>query len=94
MHFSPLTIIYVCRSSVLLLSSHHGYTLHVPNSHFRKRDWAHKEVKRIFYEVIQQRRESKQQEDDILQTLLDSKYKYVCFSDSVDFLRNLLFIYI
>ncbi|XP_076461932.1 lanosterol 14-alpha demethylase-like [Babylonia areolata] len=47
----------------------------LPLPSFRKRDKAHLEVKRIFYEVIQQRRDSKESEDDMLQTLIDSKYK-------------------
>ncbi|KAK7109246.1 lanosterol 14-alpha demethylase-like [Littorina saxatilis] len=47
----------------------------LPLPSFRKRDRAHQEVKRIFYEVIQQRRDSKEQEEDMLQTLIDSTYK-------------------
>ncbi|KAL8600588.1 hypothetical protein ACOMHN_062459 [Nucella lapillus] len=47
----------------------------LPLPSFRKRDKAHQEVKRIFYEVIQQRRDSKEPEDDMLQTLIDSRYK-------------------
>lgn len=41
----------------------------------RKRDKAHLAVKQMFYQVIQRRREAKEQEDDILQTLIDSTYK-------------------
>lgn len=47
----------------------------LPLPSFRKRDRAHQDVKRIFHEVIQQRRNSKKDEDDMLQTLIDSKYK-------------------
>lgn len=42
---------------------------------FRKRDKAHIEVKRMFYSVIEKRRQSGDVEDDMLQTLLESKYK-------------------
>lgn len=68
--------------------------LHVLNSHFRKRDKAHQEVKRIFHEVIQQRRESEQQEDDMLQTLIDSNYRCVYVSDSLDFFLRDFCVYI
>lgn len=41
----------------------------------RRRDRAHREIKNIFYKVIQKRRESEEKEDDMLQTLLDAAYK-------------------
>ncbi|KAK2150111.1 hypothetical protein LSH36_423g02010 [Paralvinella palmiformis] len=47
----------------------------IPLPSFRKRDIAHKKVKEIFYDVIKKRRESDVRGDDMLQTLLDSKYK-------------------
>ena len=58
-------------------------------SHFRKRDRAHQKVKRIFYEVIQQRRQSKEQDDDMLQTLIDAKYRCVYIFDSADFVEEI-----
>lgn len=42
---------------------------------FRKRDRAHREIKNIFYKVIQKRRSSEEKADDILQTFMDSTYK-------------------
>jgi len=42
----------------------------------RKRDEAHKKVKEIFYKAIQARRDSGRTEDDMLQTLIDSTYKW------------------
>lgn len=41
----------------------------------RRRDRAHREIKNIFYKVIQKRRKSQKKEDDMLQTLLDASYK-------------------
>lgn len=41
----------------------------------RRRDRAHREIKKIFYKVIQKRRKSEEKEDDMLQTLLDASYK-------------------
>ncbi|XP_067854967.1 lanosterol 14-alpha demethylase [Heptranchias perlo] len=47
----------------------------LPLPSFRRRDKAHREIKNIFYKVIQKRRESSERENDILQTLLDATYK-------------------
>uniref|UniRef100_UPI00398F6D7F lanosterol 14-alpha demethylase n=1 Tax=Pristiophorus japonicus TaxID=55135 RepID=UPI00398F6D7F len=47
----------------------------LPLPSFRRRDKAHREIKNIFYKVIQKRRESNERESDILQTLLDATYK-------------------
>nr|QBP37233.1 cyp51 [Andrias davidianus] len=47
----------------------------LPLPSFRRRDRAHKEIKNIFYQVIQERRQSGEREDDMLQTLLDATYK-------------------
>lgn len=41
----------------------------------RKRDRAHREIKNIFFRVIQKRRQSGENADDILQTLVDATYK-------------------
>ena len=41
----------------------------------RKRDRAHREIKNIFFKVIQRRRQSEEKVDDILQTLIDATYK-------------------
>ena len=43
----------------------------------RRRDVAHREIKRVFYGAIRARRESGRREEDMLQTFLDAKYKYV-----------------
>ncbi|XP_039593117.1 lanosterol 14-alpha demethylase isoform X2 [Polypterus senegalus] len=50
----------------------------LPLPSFRRRDRAHKEIKNIFYKVIQKRRASGEREDDMLQTLLDATYKDGC----------------
>ncbi|XP_054910063.1 lanosterol 14-alpha demethylase [Poeciliopsis prolifica] len=47
----------------------------VPLPSFRKRDRAHREIKNIFYKVIEKRRKSGETTDDILQTLIDATYK-------------------
>lgn len=47
----------------------------VPLPSFRKRDKAHREIKNIFYKVIEKRRKSGATADDILQTLIDATYK-------------------
>ncbi|KAM3679322.1 lanosterol 14-alpha demethylase [Ammospiza nelsoni] len=47
----------------------------LPLPSFRRRDRAHREIKNIFYKVIQKRRKSEKKEDDMLQTLLDASYK-------------------
>uniref|UniRef100_A0A669QPX8 Lanosterol 14-alpha demethylase n=1 Tax=Phasianus colchicus TaxID=9054 RepID=A0A669QPX8_PHACC len=47
----------------------------LPLPSFRRRDRAHREIKNIFYKVIQKRRSSGEKEDDMLQTLLDASYK-------------------
>ncbi|XP_068094665.1 lanosterol 14-alpha demethylase [Hyperolius riggenbachi] len=47
----------------------------LPLPSFRRRDRAHREIKQIFYEVIQRRRQSEEREDDMLQTLMDATYK-------------------
>lgn len=41
----------------------------------RKRDRAHREIKKIFFKVIEKRRRSGENMDDILQTLIDATYK-------------------
>lgn len=41
----------------------------------RKRDRAHREIKNIFFKVIQKRRSSGETVDDFLQTLIDATYK-------------------
>ncbi|CAG10803.1 unnamed protein product, partial [Tetraodon nigroviridis] len=47
----------------------------LPLPSFRKRDRAHQEIKNIFFKVIQKRRKSGENTDDILQTLIDATYK-------------------
>ncbi|XP_065139979.1 lanosterol 14-alpha demethylase [Paramisgurnus dabryanus] len=47
----------------------------LPLPSFRRRDQAHIEIKKIFYKVITKRREAEEKEDDILQTLIDARYK-------------------
>ncbi|XP_053322860.1 lanosterol 14-alpha demethylase [Spea bombifrons] len=47
----------------------------LPLPSFRRRDRAHQEIKKIFYKVIQKRRESDEKEDDMLQTLVEATYK-------------------
>ncbi|OCT73997.1 hypothetical protein XELAEV_18032959mg, partial [Xenopus laevis] len=47
----------------------------LPLPSFRRRDRAHREIKNIFYQVIQKRRNSAEREDDMLQTLIDATYK-------------------
>jgi len=47
----------------------------MPLPSFRKRDAAHLKIKQIFYEAIAKRRASEEQEDDMLQSLIDAKYK-------------------
>ncbi|XP_033639523.1 lanosterol 14-alpha demethylase-like [Asterias rubens] len=47
----------------------------IPFPSFRKRDKAHLEVKKIFYKAIQERRDSEDPDDDMLQTLLTTTYK-------------------
>ncbi|XP_072046589.1 lanosterol 14-alpha demethylase-like [Amphiura filiformis] len=49
----------------------------VPFPSFLTRDRAHRELKKIFYKAIKQRRESQEEEeeDDMLQVLIDTKYK-------------------
>ncbi|XP_068603327.1 lanosterol 14-alpha demethylase [Brachionichthys hirsutus] len=47
----------------------------LPLPSFRKRDRAHREIKNIFFKVIQKRRDSGGKADDILQTLIDATYK-------------------
>ena len=42
---------------------------------YRRRDRAHREIKNIFYKAIQNRRQSEEKMNDILQTLLESTYK-------------------
>lgn len=41
----------------------------------RKRDKAHLEIKKMFFKVIEKRRQSGEKADDILQTLIDATYK-------------------
>jgi len=41
-----------------------------------RRDMAHKKVKQLFYEAIKARKESGSGEDDMLQTLIDTTYKW------------------
>uniref|UniRef100_A0A3B1J355 Cytochrome P450, family 51 n=1 Tax=Astyanax mexicanus TaxID=7994 RepID=A0A3B1J355_ASTMX len=43
----------------------------LPLPSFRRRDHAHREIKNIFYKVIEKRRQAAEKEDDILQTLMD-----------------------
>jgi sterol 14-demethylase len=47
----------------------------LPFPSFRKRDRAQVEIKKLFHEVIQKRRNDPNPDDDMLQTLIDSKYK-------------------
>lgn len=47
----------------------------LPFPSFRKRDRAQREMKKIFHEVISKRRADPNPDDDMLQTLIDSKYK-------------------
>nr|AAR89625.1 14-alpha demethylase [Danio rerio] len=47
----------------------------LPLPSFRRRDRAHLEIKKIFYNVIKKRREDTEKHDDILQTLIDATYK-------------------
>ncbi|XP_003969409.2 lanosterol 14-alpha demethylase [Takifugu rubripes] len=47
----------------------------LPLPSFRKRDRAHREIKKIFFKVIEKRRRSGENTDDILQTLVDATYK-------------------
>uniref|UniRef100_A0A8C6PP64 Lanosterol 14-alpha demethylase n=1 Tax=Nothobranchius furzeri TaxID=105023 RepID=A0A8C6PP64_NOTFU len=47
----------------------------LPLPSFRKRDRAHREIKNIFFKVIEKRRRSGDKADDILQTLIDATYK-------------------
>ncbi|XP_076157757.1 lanosterol 14-alpha demethylase [Alosa pseudoharengus] len=47
----------------------------LPLPSFRRRDRAHREIKQIFSQVIQKRRQATEKEDDMLQTLIDSTYK-------------------
>ncbi|XP_041366954.1 lanosterol 14-alpha demethylase-like [Gigantopelta aegis] len=47
----------------------------LPLPSFRKRDRAHLEIKKIFYDAIQKRRASDDPDDDMLQTLIESTYK-------------------
>ncbi|KAI8777870.1 lanosterol 14-alpha demethylase [Biomphalaria glabrata] len=47
----------------------------LPFPSFRKRDKAQKEMKQIFHEIIQKRRANPNPDDDMLQTLIDAKYK-------------------
>ncbi|XP_063308520.1 lanosterol 14-alpha demethylase [Pelobates fuscus] len=47
----------------------------LPLPSFRRRDRAHREIKNIFYKVIQKRRQSQNPDDDMLQTLVDATYK-------------------
>lgn len=47
----------------------------IPCFGVRKRDRAHREIKNIFFKVIQKRRQSGENTDDILQTLVDATYK-------------------
>uniref|UniRef100_A0A9J8CFX4 Lanosterol 14-alpha demethylase n=2 Tax=Cyprinus carpio TaxID=7962 RepID=A0A9J8CFX4_CYPCA len=47
----------------------------LPLPSFRRRDRAHLEIKKIFYNVIKKRREATEKNDDILQTLIDATYK-------------------
>ena len=47
---------------------------------YRKRDAAHIKLKKMFYDAIDKRKQSNEngeKPDDMLQTLLDSKYKLV-----------------
>ncbi|XP_034017218.1 lanosterol 14-alpha demethylase [Thalassophryne amazonica] len=47
----------------------------LPLPSFRRRDRAHREIKDIFFKVIQKRRTSGDKVDDILQTLIGATYK-------------------
>ncbi|KAK6185974.1 hypothetical protein SNE40_008098 [Patella caerulea] len=47
----------------------------LPLPSFRKRDRAHLEMKKIFHEVIENRRKNGNAEEDMLQTLITSTYK-------------------
>ncbi|XP_019646002.1 PREDICTED: lanosterol 14-alpha demethylase-like [Branchiostoma belcheri] len=47
----------------------------LPLPSFRKRDRANREMKKVFKKIIQQRRESGDSDDDMLQTLMESTYK-------------------
>ncbi|XP_069504528.1 lanosterol 14-alpha demethylase [Ambystoma mexicanum] len=47
----------------------------LPLPSFRRRDRAHREIKNIFYQVIRERKQSGERDDDMLQTLLDATYK-------------------
>lgn len=47
----------------------------LPLPSFIRRDRAHREIKNIFFKVIQKRRNSSEKVDDILQTLIDATYK-------------------
>uniref|UniRef100_A0A8C6S4J8 Lanosterol 14-alpha demethylase n=1 Tax=Neogobius melanostomus TaxID=47308 RepID=A0A8C6S4J8_9GOBI len=47
----------------------------LPLPSFRRRDRAHREIKNIFFKVIQKRRQSAEKVDDFLQTLVDATYK-------------------
>jgi len=47
----------------------------LPLPSFRRRDEAHRAIKKVFYEAIQKRRESGESQEDMLQTFLDSTYK-------------------
>ena len=51
--------------------------LHFLIPKLRRRDAAHKEMKQIFYDAITKRRQSGEKGEDMLQTLLDTPYKYV-----------------
>lgn len=61
-----------CPEAWLLPSWLHGI---VPK--LRRRDTAHKKMKQIFYKAIAKRRESGERGEDMLQTLLDTPYKYL-----------------
>jgi len=41
-----------------------------------RRDAAHRKVKQMFAKTVEKRRESGRREDDLMQTFIDSKYKY------------------
>ncbi|ROK64949.1 Lanosterol 14-alpha demethylase [Anabarilius grahami] len=47
----------------------------LPLPSFRRRDQAHLEIKKIFYNVIKKRRDATEKNEDILQTLIDATYK-------------------
>jgi len=42
-----------------------------------RRDVAHKKIKEVFYKAIKMRKDSGEHEDDMLQTLIDTPYKWV-----------------